>query len=303
MIDYSFPRYLESKTSIDDRALNGRVWDTLWQELPTASRLNPLQILEIGAGTGTMIGRILHTNRLSTAMYTAIDADEENISALKAKRQAWTATHPYFMVMAEATTAESFAQQAADSDPFDLLIANAFLDLVDLPTTLTQLFNLLKPNALFYFSINFDGQTIFEPATSLGRAFDQQVIDAYHGTMHNPHTGRQLFHHIQQAGGQLLAAGSSDWVVFGQNGVYPADEAYFLHHILHFFETSLTNHPALDPTQFTQWLTERHQQIENGQLVYIAHQLDLLGRLGSPNPAETRAANRAAAFRAAMHNQ
>ncbi len=93
------------------------------------------------------------------------------------------------------------------------------------------------------------------------------------------HTGRHLFAHLKNAGAEILAAGSSDWVVFpGLNG-YPGDEAYFLHHILHFFEQSLSNHPELDAEQLTDWLIMRHEQVARGELIYLAHQLDFVGRV------------------------
>lgn len=300
---YSFTRYLEAKKTVDDRSLNTHVWNQLWEALPSSSRLAPLQILEVGAGTGTMIERILESNRLNAALYTAVDADAANINALRGKLQGWAEERPYFMVIPETADVLAFTAQEQDKEPYDLLIAHAFLDLLDLAKVLPALFARLKPGGLFYFTINFDGATIFEPASSFGRGFDDQIIDLYHGTMHNSHTGRQMFQQVQQAGGSVLAAGSSDWVVFAQDGHYPADEAYFLHHILHFFEGSLHNHPQLDPQQLTAWLAERHAQIERGELVYIAHQLDMLGRVGpSPKTADP-AAERAANFRAAMQQK
>jgi hypothetical protein len=68
--------------------------------------------------------------------------------------------------------------------------------------------------------------------------------------------------------------------VYPVNGAYPADEAYFLKFILHFFEESLGNHPELDPVVFADWLEKRRQQVELGELVYIAHQIDFLARIG-----------------------
>ncbi len=41
--------------------------------------------------------------------------------------------------------------------------------------------------------------------------------------------------------------------------------------------SALQDHPDLDPLRFQQWITERHAQIERGELIYIAHQLDYLG--------------------------
>jgi hypothetical protein len=88
-----------------------------------------------------------------------------------------------------------------------------------------------------------------------------------------------LFGHLRVAGAQVLAAGASDWVVHAVNGRYPADEAYFLHSILHFIEESLADCPDLDPLAFGNWMAERRAQINVGELVYIAHQLDFLIRV------------------------
>ncbi|MDP1714915.1 MAG: hypothetical protein Q8L41_09230 [Anaerolineales bacterium] len=88
-----------------------------------------------------------------------------------------------------------------------------------------------------------------------------------------------MFSHLQTAGAQVLSAGGSDWVVHSVNGKYPADEAYFLHFILHFFEESLMGHAELDGITFANWLKERRAQIERGELVYIAHQMDFLARV------------------------
>jgi hypothetical protein len=82
-----------------------------------------------------------------------------------------------------------------------------------------------------------------------------------------------------RAGAHILAAGPSDWVVYANDGKYPGDEAYFLYFILHFFEESLTGQPTLDAAAFANWLARRRAQIENGELVYIAHQMDFLARV------------------------
>jgi hypothetical protein len=167
------------------------------------------------------------------------------------------------------------------------LIAHAFIDLVNVPTTLPALFSLLRPGGLFYFTIVFDGATILQP--EIDPAFDAQIERLYHQTMDqrlvngqpsgDSRTGRHLFHHLQATGAELLAAGSSDWVVYPDLNGYPGDEAYFLHFIIHTIHHALIDHPDLDPNRFTNWLNKRHAQIEAGELVYIAHQLDFLGRI------------------------
>jgi hypothetical protein len=90
-------------------------------------------------------------------------------------------------------------------------------------------------------------------------------------------TGRRLLRCLQTAGVHLLAAGSSDWVVFpGPNG-YPADEACFLHFIIDTIGRALQGHPDLENDAFRAWLAQRHRQIDSAELIYIAHQLDVMG--------------------------
>ena len=54
---YSFTRYLAAKKSLDDRALNRHVWQCLGQALPEVASDRAVQVLEIGAGIGTMVER------------------------------------------------------------------------------------------------------------------------------------------------------------------------------------------------------------------------------------------------------
>ena len=66
-------RYLAAKKSVDDRALNWRVWQRLVAALPRAPTEQPLRILEVGAGIGSMVERLLAGDVLTHATYTAID--------------------------------------------------------------------------------------------------------------------------------------------------------------------------------------------------------------------------------------
>jgi hypothetical protein len=86
-----------------------------------------------------------------------------------------------------------------------------------------------------------------------------------------------LFTHLKASGAQILAAGASDWVVYPGAEGYPADEAFFLHCILDFLVHSLKERTDVDQAAFSEWILERRQQIEQGELIYIAHQIDFLG--------------------------
>ncbi|MAU00422.1 MAG: hypothetical protein CL608_25040 [Anaerolineaceae bacterium] len=275
---YDFPRYLAAKKTVDDRALNAHVWQALRQNMPARPH-----ILEVGAGVGTMVERLDEQQFISSATYTAIDNQSENIAAALQRLAHLPQT---IQLSLEAVDLFDFIRQKQGKQQWDVLIAHAFLDLMDIPATLPQLFSLLKPGGLFYFSINFDGVTALEPA--INPALDAQIEQLYHQTMDerltngkpsgDSRSGRHLFTHLRQASATILAAGGSDWVVFaGENG-YVADEKYFLQFIVETIYRALAEHPALDTVQFADWITQRRAQIEAGELVYIAHQLDFLGR-------------------------
>jgi SAM-dependent methyltransferase len=290
---FSFTRYLAAKKSVDDRALNRQVWRTLQAALPDGR----LHILELGAGIGAMVERIVEWDLLRTAaVYTAVDNEPENIAHLYQRlpqcgftRQddylRWQNDGRDLTIHPQTADIRQIAADPAQQGHWDLLIAHAVLDLLPLDRLLAPLLRLLKPGGLFYFTINFDGETIFEPI--LDPILDAEIMRLFHASMDNrlidgqlsgdSRTGRHLFQRLTAAGGHILAAGSSDWVVYGQHGRYPADEAYFLHCILQMMDQTLHRAPELDPALFAQWLSQRQAQIERGELVYIAHQLDFVG--------------------------
>jgi 2-polyprenyl-3-methyl-5-hydroxy-6-metoxy-1,4-benzoquinol methylase len=281
-LDYSFTRYLEAKRSVDDRALNGHVWQT-WLE--TVPQHRSLRILEVGAGIGTMVERLLERDVLpGPVAYTAIDAEAANIAVAHGRL---SALHDSWSLTLETIDLAAFAAREKGRQRWDVIIAHAFLDLVPLPETLILLFDLLEPDGTFYFTINFDGETILQPV--IDPAFDAKVLRLYHQTMDervidgrpsgHSRTGRRMFTYLQAAGAQTLAAGSSDWVVYAGPAGYAADEAYFLHFIIHTMAGALQGHPELERHLFDAWIAQRHAQIDAGTLVYIAHQLDFCGRL------------------------
>ena len=277
-IEYTFTRYLSAKKSVDDRALNSHVWQTLVAALPDG----PLRVLEIGSGIGTMAERLVERGALTAGTYTAVDGEPANTAAARVRLQALPAAVQLELVTDDAF---NFATLEQGRRAWDALIAHAFLDLVDVPQALPQLLALLRPGGLCYFTINFDGATILEP--TIDPALDAQIEALYHQTMDarltngqpsgDSRTGRHMFGHLRRAGVEVLAAGSSDWVVFAGAGGYPEDEAYFLHFIIHTLRQALAGHPALDGRLFEAWIAQRHAQIEAGTLVYVAHQLDFVG--------------------------
>jgi SAM-dependent methyltransferase len=279
MDDESFVRYLASKRSVDDRGLNRRVWDAMIAAArdPHARGDGP-RVLELGGGIGTMVERAAEEGRLMPSSWTMIDAQPALIAKAR-RRLALAAPFPLELL---ATDLDSYL--ASPYRPFDLVIANAFLDLLDPPHALPRMAGLCRRGGLFLFSITFDGLTVLEP--EIDRDLDTRVVELYHRTMDermvggarsgDSRCGRHLLTLLPRCGYRIIAAGSSDWIVYPRDGDYPEDERFFLSCILGFFEESLSARPELDPNELGSWLRARREQLAAGELVFMAHQLDVL---------------------------
>jgi SAM-dependent methyltransferase len=297
----SFTRYLAAKKSVDDRALNRVVWERLAANLPAGDR--PLRLLDMGAGIGTMAERMLDWGLLQVADLTCLDEQAEPLRVAHRRLVDWAGQHGVQVnersdklelvsdrgcvsVQFQAQELFAFLEGNPAGRSWDVLAANAFLDLFDIPRVLPRLAELLRPGGWFNATINFDGGSIFEPV--LDPRLDEQILALYHRSMDervtdgrpsgDSRSGRHLLQLCQTAGLPVVEAGSSDWVVFAREGRYPHDEAYFLHYILYMLEGSLRGQVELDAKALTAWVQQRHEQVERGELVYIAHQLDILAQ-------------------------
>jgi SAM-dependent methyltransferase len=282
--DWSFARYLSAKQSVDDRALNRGVWQALADAVQQCHE-PVLNVLEVGCGVGTMADRLVRWGLFDSAAnphYLGIDNQAENIAIARerfANQRALQATWLTDDLYAFAGVPNRHAT-------FDLVIAHAVLDLLDLDRALAAIHTLLKPGGLAWLTINFDGATILEPVVDAD--FDALVEQVYHRTMDermtngivsgDSRTGRHMFAALPSRGFQIMAAGASDWVVLPGPHGYPADESYFLRFILHGMATTLAKRPEIDSHKLDAWLDTRTQQVANCALIYIAHQLDFLAR-------------------------
>jgi hypothetical protein len=115
---------------------------------------------------------------------------------------------------------------------------------------------------------------------------DDAIARRYHDHMDrirdggHSRAGRRLLDAARRRDGlELLAAGGSDWVVRPRDGEYPDDEAYFLHHVVDTVDGALSAHPDADDDARRRWVRRRHAQVDAGELIYVAHQIDALGRV------------------------
>lgn len=297
-----FSDYLNAKKSVDDRALNRQVLDELQKHLTLSHRDRPLQVLEIAAGTGTMLERLVGWKVLGSCVYTAVDLQPELLLEARHRLPRWAQgmgfdvqqveERAFLLRRADQTISVGlaagdifeFLSGEGNGRQWDLLIANAFLDLVDPARALPELFAALTPGGFYYFTINFDGQTILLP--EIDPPLDQQIIAEFHRSMDDrlidgrptggSRTGRFLFNLLPEAGAEIIAAGSSDWVVYPREDGYPLQEGFFLNCILDMFQASVQPRVAFD---IEPWIGRRRQQIADHGLIYIAHQFDFFGRL------------------------
>jgi SAM-dependent methyltransferase len=289
-----YARYLAAKTTVDDRALNRQVLAELRRLMPAGAS----RVLEVGAGLGTMVARLLDWGVIDAGEYILLDADRQLLDCSRQWLRDWAVARgvrtdllPDGLQVGDLRVRLVHAElgsylEVAHAELADVLIANAVLDLVDVPAVLPGMLRLLVPGGVYWFTINYDGETIFEP----GHPLDDRVLRAYHRDMDErirygrpageSRTGRLLFGHLRDARAPALAAGSSDWVVHpGPDQRYPADEAYFLRNILTTIRDALRSRPdRVASAELADWLAVRCQQLAAGELVYLAHQLDFVGR-------------------------
>lgn len=301
MTNVDFLRYLRAKVTVDDRSLNRQVYDTLARLLLPEQESRSLTVLEVGCGLGSMAARLTDWGLCRRVRYLGVDMNPACVAAAREELPLWargrglevshtdrgdlvlTGQGRRLELAFRVGDAQEFLRNPALAGACDLVLAHAFLDLVPLEETVRLLLACLAPGGAFYFTLNFDGSTVFWPP--LDPELDDRVITLYHRRMDERRlagrstggslTGRQLFGVLPAAGGRILAAGGSEWVVFPGPQGYPAEEAYFLRCILAMVAESVTGRlPAAD---LQGWLAERRRQAGAGVLVLLARHLDFCG--------------------------
>jgi hypothetical protein len=344
--DPDFRRYLAAKETVDDRALHRPTLDALTEALAgrAAGRDGPVRLLEVGAGLGPTLRRLLAWERLPARVsYLGVEARPALAAAAADRTVDWARDAGYEAHTGDADDADppgaegearggvrraavDAAEGAHDlllrrggervratflagdafavadaaraaGGRFDCAVAAAFLDVVETRAALDALVGVV-PDGWLYAPVTFDGVTAFLPEGPRGAA----VVDRYHATMDaadrpgGSRTGRALFEAVPAAGGRVVAAGGSDWTV---HPPYPADEAYFLRFLVHTVESAvgdaLSGDAApdadagaggrrdgagtLDPAALAAWAADRHAAVADGELAYLAHNLDVLARV------------------------
>src|SRR5512133_2334821 len=104
--EYPSIRYLAAKKGVDDRALNGHVLRCLETALADFGD-RPVEILEIGAGIGTMLERLAGRGLLKNVRYEAVDLAVEHIAEAVRRVPLWAGDQG-FTLAADPDPARAF---------------------------------------------------------------------------------------------------------------------------------------------------------------------------------------------------
>mgnify|MGYP006280239517 FL=1 len=300
-----FIDYLAVKKTVDNRALNRAVWQRLKTCLPVTAPERPLRVIELGGGIGTMLERVMEWELAAHLDYTLTDLDPAHVDAFRSRIVHWgeqegrllehetggavRIRHPGGECLARAVTEDltMTIERFGQMRQWDLLLAHALLDLVDVDEVLPGCCGLVRPGGLLYLSLIFNGTTEFLPPWQDG--FEKEMLDRYHRSMDerrfrgrpagSSRAGSLVFRKLREIELPILAAGSSDWIVFGQKGGTPGIEAAFLKAIIETIRQELHRDSSLDQGRLTDWVDQRRSQAMSGELAYLARNLDVLARV------------------------
>src|SRR5258708_12712084 len=153
-LDYA--RYLAAKTTVDDRALNRHVLAELCRLMPAGAP----RVLEVGAGLGTMVARLMDWGAVGAGEYILLDADRQLLDCSRRWLCDWAAARglrsgqlPDGLLVGDLRVRLVHPElgsylEAAQGAPAEVLIPTPALDLVDSPPSPSRVFLLPSPAAL-----------------------------------------------------------------------------------------------------------------------------------------------------------
>jgi hypothetical protein len=285
---FDYVKYLDVKKSIDDRSLNEVVWGHFSNWLLSRNKQDStLRVLEIGAGIGTMIERLLEASLLQKCHYIVLEPETMFKEAALSRFKGWANKYgctfkinseglwhisnnelDIFIEWIEAD-ANKIDQLFGDKS-FDLLLSHAVIDLLPVPTIMSIILDKLKARGACYFSLNFSGNTEFYPAHDS----DHKISELYHLDMDSrfPNldwqpslTGIALPIWLKKYGCEQVVDGESNWEL-GEG------DSLFIKNILDTIKKALAGFPGLET-----WLSSRYKELDQEILAISISNRDCFG--------------------------
>ncbi len=304
-----FADYLEAKFALDERSLNPDVRQACLDRI--GSERHVLRWLDVGTGTGATVRRLLGSSLWPALTITALDRDAELLAAASVTLEAQLETQGHSTLVHSAGIDAQRAGQSIsivfqcrslfDFEPakpacYDLITANAFMDVVPMAAALSRFSRWLAPGGVLYATLNYDGDTAIFPVYR-DEAFETALLAEYAASMERrrvlgeptggAHSGRRLHSLLSKMGFEVVAYGSSDWDITPREGRYRDRDADVLGTLLSYIRNEGEQQPAIERADLADWYAERRARIENRELGMIVHQLDVVATRGAGERALT----------------
>jgi SAM-dependent methyltransferase len=295
-VNVPFPDYLAAKFALDERSLNPEVRSVFQGALRALPRI---ECLDVGAGAGATIRRLLSSGLTQPLSLTALDSDPALLDLARASTATQLEALGVELHMAEGAittrgawvTAFRFAAEELKNHrprhAYNVITAHAFLDIVPLASALRSFAAWLEPGGYLYATINYDGETeLSEPYED--RKFEAGLLDYYNYTMEirrvdgratgGAYCGRRLAELLPECGFTVLVQGSSDWNMAPLLNRYRDDDAACLTALLEMVLAEGRKSGQLHPEALERWHADRQRLVQEGQLAMRVHHMDVLAR-------------------------
>jgi SAM-dependent methyltransferase len=292
----AFADFLQAKFALDERSLNREVRAAFLDALHS---LPQIHCLDVGAGTGATLRRLLNSELATPLSLTALDRDPGQLDIARQEAAGWLRAlglEPRMeagaiQTQGERLTAIRFAAgELKDYRPdrfYNVITAHAFLDLTPLPEALRLFAAWLQPGGYLYASINYDGDTALLPVYD-DAGFEARLLEHYNHTMERrrvdgqatggAYCGRRLHGLLPEYGFDILAHGSSDWNIASVLGDYRDGDSVCLKALLEMIYGEGQRSGLFHQDQLDRWREDRLRLLQRRWLELTIRQLDLLGR-------------------------
>jgi SAM-dependent methyltransferase len=291
-----FAEYLAAKFALDERSLNREVRGAFQDAL---RGLPQLRCLDVGAGTGATLRRLLESGLAAPLSLTAVDSDSSLLNLARDEAVERLRTLGLMPRMEEDairtqrapfTTIRFLAEALKNHRPdhtYNVITAHAFLDIVPLRPALRLFSGWLEPGGYLYATINYNGETALSAPYEDGD-FEARLLDYYNHTMEirrvdgqatgGAYSGRRLAELLPEFAFSVLAHGSSDWNIAPLSGRYRDDDAVCLTALLEMMALEGQRSGLFRPDLLDRWHDDRRRLVQEGRLAMRVHQTDLLAR-------------------------
>ena len=297
----SFAEYLAAKFALDERSLNRGVHAALMNCLRA---MPDLDCLDVGAGTGATLARMLRWRPLGSWRLTALDRDPGLIElACEAAEKALAASgHEPKKAVAAVRSRDSgieirfAACDLASYRPqsrYDLVTAHAFLDLVPLAPALAAFGRWLRAGGLLYATINCDGAPELAPCYR-DEGFESALLACYAASMEarrvdglatgGAYCGRRLGTLLVLHGFSVVEAGRSDWHIDPTDGGYRDSDGACLETLLNLIWKEGCSSGQFDAAALRCWREERRRMLHACELAMRVPNTDVLARYTGDAP-------------------